>query len=140
MSTTISAKGKCLCGAVQISAAAMSTNVGACHCNMCRRWTGGPFMAVECQGAVEFSGEESIKCFDSSDWAQRGFCLQCGTHLFYKLKQNNMYIVPAGLMNSESQLGFDHQVFIDEKPEYYAFSNQTKNKTGAELFAEFGAE
>ncbi len=30
---------------------------------------------------------------------------------------------------------FDHQVFIDQKPAYYEFANQTKNMTGAELFA-----
>lgn len=34
---------------------------------------------------------------------------------------------------------FDHQVFIDEKPDFYAFANQTRKPTGAELFAQHGA-
>jgi hypothetical protein len=32
---------------------------------------------------------------------------------------------------------FDHQIFIDEKSEYYCFSNETQNMTGAEVFAMF---
>ena len=32
---------------------------------------------------------------------------------------------------------FDHQVFIDEKPDYYSFANETKDMTGQELFAMF---
>ena len=31
------------------------------------------------------------------------------------------------------------QIFIDEKPAYYDFANKTKNMTGAEVFAAFGA-
>ncbi|CAK2066980.1 hypothetical protein VCRA2123O443_40306 [Vibrio crassostreae] len=30
-----------------------------------------------------------------------------------------------------------HQIFIDEKPEYYEFKNETHNMIGAELFANF---
>jgi hypothetical protein len=40
--------------------------------------------------------------------------------------------------NSEG-LVFDLQVFIEEKPEYYSFANQTKNMTGEELFAMFAS-
>jgi hypothetical protein len=29
------------------------------------------------------------------------------------------------------------QIFIDEKPAYYTFANQTKTMTGAEVFAMF---
>ena len=38
-------------------------------------------------------------------------------------------------MNPNSVL--EHQVFIDEKPDYYSFANETKNMTGAEIFAQF---
>ena len=97
-------------------------------------------MGVDCQGSLAFSGEENIATFDSSEWAERGFCAKCGTHLFYRLKQNNQYIVPVGLFSAEGQVQFDHQIFIDEKPAYYSFANQTKNMTGEEVFAQFGGE
>lgn len=137
MSSNIAAAGRCLCGSVEITAQSMSPDVGACHCNMCRKWSGGPFLVVDCNTDVSIIGEENITSFSSSEWAERGFCSQCGTHLFYKLKQNGQYMVPAGLFDNMSDFKFDHQIFIEEKPEYYTFSNKTKNMTGAEAFAQF---
>ena len=69
--------------------------------------------------------------------AERGFCKKCGSHLFYRLKQNHQYYIPVAIFDNESGLVFTHQVFIDEKPDYYSFANETKNMTGAEIFAQF---
>ena len=136
---TTSLKGGCLCGAVEVEAISGNTNAGACHCNICRRWGGGPLMAVDCGLDVSFSNEDSITRYASSDWAERGFCSACGTHLFYHLKGKGQYIMPAGLFaDAESSLTFDHQIFIEEKPGYYAFANDTHNMTGAEVFASAG--
>lgn len=135
----IAMQGQCLCGAVKVNAASVDTGVGACHCSMCRQWGGGPFLAVDAGSEVELSGNEHIGVFNSSEWAERGFCKECGTHLFYRLKQNQQHIMPIGLFGETEQLVLDHQVFIDEKPEYYCFSQNTKDITGAEVFAMFGA-
>ena len=140
MSDRIKAEGHCLCGSVKINAKSASKNVGACHCSMCRQWTGGPLLAIDCGNDVEFEGEASITTYSSSAWAERGFCSKCGSGLFYKLKQNGQFIIPAGILNIESELNFDHQIFIDSKPSFYCFSNETKTMTGAEVFAQFGSE
>lgn len=137
MSETSTARGTCLCGEVTFSAAQTPAEVGACHCNICRRWGGGPLMAVNCGPNVEFRHAESIKVFDSSAWADRGFCGECGTHLFYRVKQSGEYLMPVGLFAEAPEWNFDHQVFIDEKPHFYAFSNQTTDMTGPEVFAQF---
>ncbi|MEM8779439.1 MAG: GFA family protein [Cyanobacteria bacterium P01_G01_bin.49] len=137
MSNTNVVKGSCLCGAVNLSTISMSHHVGACHCSMCRKWSGGSLLVVECESDVSFSGEENIGIYESSEWAERGFCQKCGSHLFYKLKQNNQYYIPVGIFDNSKDLVFDHQIFIDEKPEYYAFANETKNMTGEEVFAQF---
>ncbi len=131
-------KGQCLCGSVKITANNIDNNVGACHCEMCRKWGGGPLMAVDCGTDVTFESEHQISVFNSSEWAERGFCKQCGSHLFYRLKESQQYIMPAGLF-SETNFNFEHQVFIDEKPEYYTFENETEDMTGAEMFAKYGA-
>ncbi len=94
-------------------------------------------MEIECGTAVEFVGAENITVFDSSDWAERGFCKHCGTHLFYRLKGTGQYSVPVGLFPDDEELEFATQVFVEEKPSFYAFSNKTKEMTGAELFARF---
>jgi len=129
--------GSCLCGAVRITAHKAQNRVGACHCSMCRTWGGGPLMAVDCGTEIEIEGEGHVTVFDSSDWAERGFCSTCGTNLFYRLKQNRQYFIAAGIFSQQGGLTFDHQVFIDEKPDYYEFSNETNNLTGAEVFAKF---
>ncbi len=139
MSTTSKATGSCLCNAVTFTANAMDHDVGACHCAMCRKWSGGPLLAVDCGSDVEFSGEQAISVFDSSQWADRGFCSQCGSHLFWRLKQTNQHIMPAGLFDA-GDLVLDHQVFIDEKPDYYSFSEKTTDMTGEQVFAMFAAD
>ena len=45
--------------------------------------------------------------------------------------------MPAGLFDDDKAFVFDNQVFIDEKPSYYCFANETENMTGAEVFAKY---
>ena len=135
MSETLAKEGSCLCGAVHVHVAERAGQVGACHCGMCRKWGGGPLLAVDCGTDVSFEGEENISVYDSSDWAERGFCKKCGTHLFYRLKETRQHMLPAGLLDDSDDLVFDHQVFIDRKPSYYRFANETKDMTEAEVFA-----
>jgi len=127
--------GKCLCGAVKIVAKAESHEVGACHCAMCRRWGSGPFMEIDCGTDVQIEGEEHVTCFASSPWAERAFCMKCGTNLFYRLKEANQHMVAIGLFDDNDGLTFKTEVFIDEKPDFYSFAEDTKQLTGAELFA-----
>lgn len=94
-------------------------------------------MTIECGSDVTIAGEDSIGVYDSSAWAERGFCKTCGSNLFYRLKESNQHFVPAGLIEGTPELSFDHQVFIDEKPPYYSFAEQTSNMTGAEIFAKY---
>ncbi|MBE7385636.1 MAG: GFA family protein [Leptolyngbya sp. SIO1E4] len=134
MPETASKNGSCLCGAVTFAVSNFSKKVGACHCSMCRRWGGGPVMAVDCGTDISFKGEENITVYDSSDWAERGFCNKCGSHLFYRLKESNQHYVPVGLFDDQAPFVFDSQVFIDKKPSFYSFANQTNDMTEAEVF------
>ena len=132
-------RGNCLCGAVRITAKNAANKVGACHCDMCRRWGGGPYMEIDCGADVSFDGEENVSVFGSSAWAERGFCGKCGTHLFYRIKETGQHAIPVGIFEDDEGLLFDHQVFIDEKPSFYRFANETDDMTGAELFAKYGS-
>jgi len=139
MSSAINGKGNCLCGGVSFTAKNASKSVGACHCSMCRKWGGAPFMAIDCGVDVIFEKEENISVFNSSEWAERGYCNKCGSHLFYRLKESKQHMMAAGLFDDNTMFEFDHQVFIDEKPSYYCFSNKTKEMTGEEVFARYGS-
>ena len=129
-------KGFCLCGAVSITARD-NPEMSACHCSMCRRWGGGPFLTVHAGADVQISGAHRIKVYRSSDWAERAFCDTCGTHLYYRLVPANEYVLPMGLFQDGPQFRFHEQIFVDEKPGTYDFANDTPKLTGAEVFAKF---
>ncbi|QLC22786.1 GFA family protein [Parasphingopyxis sp. CP4] len=131
----IERSGQCLCGAVKITAKADGHGVGSCHCTMCRRWGSGPFMDLDCGTDVVIEGDEHITRYQSSDWAERAFCAQCGTNLFYRLKETDYHIVSVGLFEPEDEMALKMEVFIDEKPDFYSFAGDAQKLTGAELFA-----
>lgn len=138
MSDTQPAQGRCLCGKVHITANRLNPHIYACHCGMCRKWIGGPLLSVECGTDVMFDGAENISTYASSDWAERGFCKVCGTTMFYRVKESGEYFMSAGLFD-EVKFELTEQIFIDRKPDYYSFANQTKNMTEAEVFAMFAS-
>lgn len=129
--------GGCLCGKVRFSMAEPVTEAGICHCGMCLRWCGGPFMALHCKGPVAFEGEDHIVRYRSSDWAERGFCGACGSNLFYFLIPDGQYVLSALALDDTSGLKLTNQIFIDEKPDWYAFANEIETLTGEEAFALF---
>lgn len=129
-------KGRCLCGAVEVSGSTVDQSVAACHCSMCRKWGGGPLLAVDGGGDFRIAGDENVAVYRSSAWAERGFCRRCGTHLFYRLLKGGHYFVPVGLFD-DGTWKLEQQIFVDEKPDFYAFANATRNLTGAEVFAQF---
>ncbi|KCZ54337.1 hypothetical protein HY29_14400 [Hyphomonas beringensis] len=135
-------KGQCLCGAVSLTVPddVDHSAVGVCHCSMCQRWGGGPFFAIEGGQGITLDGREHVTAFRSSDWAERGFCSKCGTHLFYRLVEQDSYTVPAALFDAQDGMALASQIFIDEKPAYYDLSNDTPKLTGAQVFAAFNPE
>ena len=138
MTTAPSLNGQCLCGAVHVSATPANHHVSACHCTMCRRWSGGgPALALEGTTPPVFTGQENISVYRSSDWAERGFCSKCGTHLFYRTLDNSFHSLPIGLFDDLSTFTLENEIFIDEKPAFYSFAEKTHTMTGAEVFALF---
>ena len=132
--------GRCLCGAVRFSFVPAKREVGACHCSMCRRWSAGPFLALEHEGPATFVGAEHIGVYKSSEWGERAFCKSCGTSLYWRLSGADHYAFSAGALDDQSGLAFTTEIFIDEKPDYFAFGNDTKKMTGEEVMAAFQAK
>ena len=136
----LNAKTNCLCGSVKITAKEINPKFTVCHCDSCRAWGGGPFFAVKCGTNVEIEGHEKVTMYESSSWASRGFCSACGTHLFYKLKESGDYNMPVGLFQDLEGLEMAMQYFSDQRPDYYCFSNETKEMTKAEIVEYFSAQ
>ncbi|MBB1386751.1 GFA family protein [Pseudoalteromonas sp. SG45-5] len=133
-------KTNCLCRAVQITAEEINPKFTVCHCQSCRTWGGAPFFAVKCGTNVKIEGIDKVKMYESSAWASRGFCIECGTHLFYKFKATGEYNMPVGMFPNLEGLEMDMQYFSDIRPSYYCFSNETKEMTTAEITTYFAAK
>lgn len=127
--------GRCLCGEVRFSAKVVA-DVDACHCGMCRRWTGGVFMGVHAEDVVA-EDEGALGVFRSSDYGERVFCRTCGSSLFWRMQDGSSAHVAVSALDDMSGLNFAREIFIDAKPAFYDFANSTRRMTGAEFVAMF---
>jgi len=92
--------GGCQCGAVRYRLDGEPGGSNVCHCRMCQKASGAPFMAftgvklaelVWTQGAPGF--------FASSNVAERGFCPTCGTPLTYRFSGADRICVTIGSLD-----------------------------------------
>ena len=134
-------EGNCLCKSVSFSFELDKKEFAACHCSMCRTWGGGPAFTVEPSSGIQMSGEENIQIYNSSEWAQRGFCGKCGTHLFYRLKDKSLNFCNfnLGTITNLDDFEFKTEIFIDHKPACYSFANKTKKMTEKEVLYSFNS-
>jgi len=135
--------GHCLCGAVSIVVADVPHELGACHCGMCRRWTGLCTLGFGVAEAdLTITGAENVAAYRSSEGAERCFCRVCGSNLWYHLTipdQKITHVVAAGLLDDLSGLHLAREIFIDRKPDAFAFAGETRKMTEAEFMAAISA-
>lgn len=132
-------QGKCLCAGVTFELAKYQ-GMDACHCKMCQRWTGSVFIDVTVEDAdIHFKSDETLAWYDSSDWARRGFCRQCGSSLFYRMKKDGAkWAVLAGTLDLPPGHSIRREIFVDEKPDYLDLAGERPRLTAQETLALFG--
>ena len=128
--------GHCLCGSVTFTATPTEMTMGVCHCSMCRRWSGGTFMAVDVGSSLNVETPAALGVYTSSEWGERCFCKTCGSTLFWRMRNGSHQVVAAQAFEDPGQFKFASEIFVDENPGNYAFSNPTKKMTGAEFLAQ----
>ncbi len=133
-------RGRCLCGAVRFSVEVSKKEIAGCHCGMCRRWGGGPAFGVEADGPPAFEDEATLGVYRSSDWGERLFCKTCGTSILWRSVDGRFHSVPAALIGDPADMAFTTEIFVDDKPAYYAFAGERTRMTGTEVMAAFGGE
>ncbi|UXX82672.1 GFA family protein [Roseovarius pelagicus] len=138
----MSRTGSCLCGTVSYVMNARPAHTGACHCSMCRKWSGGVYLGLQTPpDGLTITGAEAVTTFTSSEWAERAFCSKCGSSLYYRVTapgpHQGTYHVALGTLDDSDGIDLTEEIFIDEKPDGYRFAQETKTMTGAEVFAMF---
>jgi hypothetical protein len=111
--------GSCLCGAVKYEALELS-GVTACHCEQCRKQTGNYWASSRVQDSdLKLVEARGLKWFRSSKTAQRGFCGECGSTLFWKGDGTDYTAVTAGTIDGKSGLKLAGHIFCDDAGDYY---------------------
>lgn len=88
--------GGCQCGTVRYRARALEPAV-LCHCRMCQRAMGGAFGFMVPTIGLTIEGTPAT--FRSSSVAERGFCRDCGTPLFFRLVHEKQIWVTGGSLD-----------------------------------------
>lgn len=99
MTSDTTLTGGCQCGAVRFAAAGAVEGADVCHCRMCQRAVGGPFMAVFQVAAEALTWTRGApKTYRSSNLAERGFCEACGSPLYFRYVDMDADRATIGLM------------------------------------------
>ncbi|MEM1073309.1 MAG: GFA family protein [Pseudomonadota bacterium] len=129
-------EGQCLCGAVTVEAELAKTELTACHCDMCRRHTSGIFIGLSpVQSSIKMNGP--AKSFRSSEWAERGFCPECGSTLWYGTVHDGARYLAAGLFDNAAGGTVTYEYYSDVCPQGYRLKDVKKRMTTEETIAFF---
>lgn len=108
--------GGCQCGAVRYRLLAKPAGENVCHCRMCQKASGGPFMAfagVSTADLVWTRGAPIV--FASSAVAERGFCGACGTPLTYRIIDRDRVSITIGSLDRPSDVPPRMQYGVESK-------------------------
>ena len=115
-------KGSCLCGKVTFTAEGTARDPAACHCTQCRKQSGHYWAAVNVW-MKDFRMKGSVRWFEASDIAKRGFCPNCGSFLFWKGHDDDEIGVALGALDGPTGLRLERHIFTADKGDYYEITD-----------------
>jgi hypothetical protein len=118
------ATGRCLCGAVTYEIRGPLRDVVLCHCVECRRWSGtgaGAFAAAhDTDLVIEGAALRWISSPGSIRHARRGFCVECGTSLFWKAPELDRTGISAGTLDEPTALAVTAHIYTQHTADWDA--------------------
>ena len=132
--------GHCLCGAVTITVAGEhDPRVGACHCRMCQRWSGGLFLCFTAAAAA-VTVQGAVVRYRSSAFAERAFCPRCGSHLWFNDVQEGgeprSYELMPGLFDAARSWPLRSEIYVDRAMACVQLAGDHRRKSRADYEAE----
>ena len=124
--------GQCLCGQVRYRAARAPERAGHCHCDMCRRASGAVAftLAVFERDDIEWHG--TVKHYQSSATAKRGFCAECGSALTYEpTKRPSKVMISIGTMDNPEQVPAEFNIFTRERISWLRLDEHLEDFSGS---------
>lgn len=123
--------GSCLCGGVRFEIEKASGPFEICHCNRCRKVSGGSSMPALEVDKADFrftAGEELIHTFEAPMLYGPPayivpFCSTCGSPLPLPRDEFDSLEIPAGLLDTDPKVKPDKHIFVEFMPAWDRISD-----------------
>ena len=124
--------GGCLCGAVRYEVSGPLRDVVNCHCSMCQRLHGnfGPHSKAR-KANIAITKDDGLAWFKTSEVAQRGFCRECGSGLFWEPFDLDATGIIAGTLDGPTRLQTMGHIFVGEKADFYDIADDLPQFEGS---------
>ena len=116
-------KGSCNCGSITWEAVGELRPIVACHCSQCRKQSGFYFAATAATDDRLTIKGDTLKWYQSSPEAKRGFCSECGSALFWKNRERDFTSILAGSIDGDSGLEIVEHICVEDKPDWYEITD-----------------
>ena len=77
--------------------------------------------------------DSGLEWYRSSEWARRGFCVGCGSSLFWERIDAPSISISAGSLDQPSGLRTVRHVFVADKADYYEITDGLEQLSGTSL-------
>ena len=120
--------GGCLCGAVRYDVFGDLRGIVNCNCSKWRRFHGnfGAYTGIKLENLTLIE-ERGLKWFqsrtDETPNVHRGFCVECGSSLFWHPRDQEKIWVAAGSLDDPTNLQTIGHVWISQISDYYEIND-----------------
>ena len=108
----------------------------ACHCRQCNQASSHYLAAATVkETGLSWTETAGLRWFQSSDFAERGFCGSCGTALAWRLSDPEARVtvaLMAGSFDDQSVLRLDRHIFVAHKAPYYEITDDLPQHADAD--------
>jgi hypothetical protein len=113
-------KGQCLCGAIKYEVDKIKSQMGNCHCSMCRKFHGAAFSTFGEADSKDFhwiEGEDQLKDYVASNGSVRQFCQNCGSSMTFSASEEVSGLIEfsLGTLDSDLEMSPDAHVYTGSK-------------------------
>ena len=116
---------KCLCGGIKIKIFGKLRHVINCHCKQCMKTHGNFAAYTNClEENIIFMNKSTLRWYNSSNFAKRGFCNKCGASIFFKFKNTDNVSIAAGMFNGKTGLKTMRNIFVGTKSDFYKITDK----------------
>jgi hypothetical protein len=123
--------GHCLCGAISFEVEGELLGPDACHCSLCRRWSGHYWASTDVpRDRVTIHGEDLLTWYDSSEKVRRGFCSRCGSVLFFDPPARDWIAIAMGAFDKPTGTTLAKHIFTADKGDYYEIGDELPQHIG----------